>query len=92
MTPYAGEGVNLAMRDALDVGAAVAETWQINHADTTAFQKALAPLLQAVEAQMQTRAAEKAEETESNRELLFGEDAAQKFATVMKGYTGPPEQ
>ncbi|OAA80392.1 salicylate hydroxylase [Akanthomyces lecanii RCEF 1005] len=91
MTPYAGEGVNLAMRDALDVGAAVAEAWQINHTDIVAFQKALAPLLEAVEAQMQTRAGEKAEETESNRQLLFGEDAAQKFATLMKGYIGPPE-
>ncbi|XWX01426.1 hypothetical protein V2A60_009454 [Cordyceps javanica] len=91
MTPYAGEGVNLAMRDALDVAAAVAEAWQINHADVAAFQSALAPLLEAVEADMQSRAEEKAGETESNRQLIFSENAAEKFASVMRGHTGAPE-
>ncbi|KAJ3493230.1 hypothetical protein NLG97_g4863 [Lecanicillium saksenae] len=91
MTPYAGEGVNLAMRDALDVGAAIAEAWQINHTYLAAFQKALSPLLAAVETEIQTRAGEKAEETDNNRHLLFSEDAAKKFTAIMLSHAGPPE-
>ncbi|OAA53069.1 salicylate hydroxylase [Cordyceps fumosorosea ARSEF 2679] len=30
MTTYAGEGVNLAMRDALDVGAAIPQAWKVS--------------------------------------------------------------
>ncbi|KAJ6780090.1 hypothetical protein PWT90_01019 [Aphanocladium album] len=91
MTPYAGEGVNLAMRDALDVAAAITEAWQINHTGVGAFQQALSPLLAAVEGEMQTRAAEKAEEADNNRQLIFSEDAARKFTAIMESHGPPPE-
>lgn len=93
MTPFAGEGVNLAMWDALDLSAAIAGAWDARGRDGAGFGTALGPLLRAFEEDMFARAQEKAEETWGNRELMFAEDGAQALAGLMRSFyeAGPPQ-
>ncbi|PHH85944.1 hypothetical protein CDD83_10955 [Cordyceps sp. RAO-2017] len=79
MCPWAGEGVNLAMWDALSLAGAISRAYETAGHDTSAFQKTLDPLMREFEAEMVARARDKAEETHSNGEMLFGDDAAQAF-------------
>ncbi|KAI3394261.1 hypothetical protein diail_2964 [Diaporthe ilicicola] len=95
MTPFAGEGVNLAMWDALDLTAAVSEAWgpQGEKArDGAEFRAALGPLLKGFEEAMFARAQEKAEETWRNREMMFAGNGAQALADLMRSFyeAGPP--
>ncbi|KAG6355964.1 hypothetical protein INS49_015349 [Diaporthe citri] len=93
MTPFAGEGVNLAMWDALDLAAAVSQAWAARGEDGREFGPALAPLLREFEEGMFARAQEKAEESWRNREMMFAEDGAQALADLMKSFfgAGPPQ-
>lgn len=93
MTPFAGEGVNLAMWDALDLSAAVSEAWAARGEDGRDFGAALASLLRTYEEVMFARAQEKAEETWRNCELMFAENGAQALAGFMKSFSeaGPPQ-
>lgn len=93
MTPFAGEGVNLAMWDALDLASAISEAWAARGQDESEFGKALAPLLRRFEEGMFERAQEKAEESWRNRELMFAEDGAQALAGLMRSFyeAGPPQ-
>lgn len=84
MTPYAGEGVNLALVDALDIATAITQAWATASSDAAQFQAAFSPLLKAAEEQIQARGEEKAEETDRNKQLLFGENGAQEFASLMQ--------
>jgi len=84
MCPWAGEGVNLAMWDALLLARAVAEAHEVAAADAVAFQRALDPLVGEFEVEMVARAKEKAEETLSNGQMLFGEDGANAFAKFFR--------
>ena len=80
MTPWAGEGVNLALWDSLDLAhvlASVPET-----PDAAAWQAALEPKIQEFEEIMLARAREKAEETDRNREMCLSENGAQKMAEL----------
>lgn len=83
MTPYAGEGVNLAMADALDIAEATIAAWKANSTDVSEFQKAFSPLLKNAEQQVQSRAEEKAEESENNKKVLFGDRGAVEFTSLI---------
>ncbi|KAG8156296.1 hypothetical protein KVR01_013831 [Diaporthe batatas] len=93
MTPFAGEGVNSAMWDALHLAAAVSEAWAARGEDERDFGDALAPLLRKYEEVMFVRAQEKAEETWRNCEMMFAEDGAQALAAMMQSFfeAGPPQ-
>ncbi|KAL1873186.1 hypothetical protein Daus18300_004005 [Diaporthe australafricana] len=90
MTPFAGEGVNMAMLDALDLAAAIGEAWALVQAgkggDGAEFREVLGPLLGRFEEGMFVRAQEKAEESWKNRGLMFAEDGAQALAGLMKSF------
>lgn len=79
MCPWAGEGVNLAMWDALSLAQAITKAHGQIDAGVS-FQRALSPLTKDFEAEMVVRAKEKAEETYSNGQMMFSEDAANAFA------------
>ncbi|KAJ7709666.1 hypothetical protein B0H17DRAFT_1028632 [Mycena rosella] len=73
MSPFAGEGVNLAMADAADLAKALV---------------AGRPL-ERYEKLMRNRANESAQESAVNLELFFGEDAANDVATLFKSHEMP---
>ncbi|KAJ7141298.1 hypothetical protein C8R44DRAFT_603843 [Mycena epipterygia] len=73
MSPFAGEGVNLAMADAADL------------AKTLVSGKPL----EKYEKLMRNRANEAAQESATNLELFFGEDAANEVATLFKSHEMP---
>lgn len=79
MCPWAGEGVNLAMWDALSLAQAITKAHELSHAGAS-FQHALGPLVKEFEAEMVARAKVKAEETYSNGQMMFSDDAANSFA------------
>jgi 2-polyprenyl-6-methoxyphenol hydroxylase-like FAD-dependent oxidoreductase len=82
MTPWAGEGVNLALWDALDLAHVLADVPEA--ADAAAWQQALDPRVRAFEEAMLERGKEKAEETWANRNLFMGEDGAESMAGFFK--------
>ena len=94
MCPWAGEGVNLAMWDALLLSRAIAKAHDGSAGDedpALAFQSILDPLMAEFEIDMVARAREKAEEALSNGEMLFGEDGARAFADFFRQFGPPPE-
>ncbi|KAL8688784.1 MAG: hypothetical protein Q9218_005390 [Villophora microphyllina] len=86
MTPFAGEGVNLAMIDALDISKAVAEGGTEGRLDEA---------IRAYEEKMFKRSHESMEETWRNLGLFFTEDSPKSFVDVfeqmMAEFRGPPE-
>ena len=74
MTPFAGQGANLAMLDAVDLAAYLCAGNGMTQA------------LAAFEALMQGRAQEAAQETQSNQEMFFGPNAAEKVARQMQSF------
>jgi 2-polyprenyl-6-methoxyphenol hydroxylase-like FAD-dependent oxidoreductase len=88
MPPWAGEGVNLAMWDALDLSRALAEAVQAWKGDGN-FGDVAGPSVRQYEEKMFPRVQEKAEETKSNGEMLFGDDAARKFVDFFEQAYGP---
>lgn len=89
MGPWAGEGVNLAMWDALLLSRAIARAYDTTAASSP-FQSNLDPLLRDFEADMVVRATEKAEESFANGQMMFGEDGAKAFANFFLEFAGPP--
>lgn len=91
MTP-AGEGVNLAMWDALDLSGVIAGAWEEsskNGGET--FTMALSKPMRGFEKAMFARAQEKAEMAKVLFETMFSEDGAQGLADTMKGiFEWPP--
>ncbi|KAL8835092.1 MAG: hypothetical protein Q9170_003469 [Blastenia crenularia] len=75
MTPFAGEGVNLAMIDALDLGEAVAST--ANHGN-------LDEAISEYEQKMFARSHRSMKETWDSLELMFVEDAPKTFVEKFK--------
>jgi 2-polyprenyl-6-methoxyphenol hydroxylase-like FAD-dependent oxidoreductase len=86
MTPWAGEGVNLALWDALDLANVLTTMPEVE--DVKAWQKALEPRIREFEEGMLERAREKAEESVKNQELMLGENGAQAMADMFKAFYG----
>ncbi|KAI3325622.1 salicylate hydroxylase [Xylariaceae sp. AK1471] len=94
MTPFAGEGVNLALKDALDLARAITRAWDASNVDNdttpteecrSAFMAVLDPLIEDFEKTMLARGEEAAAQTWTNLQLFFGEDAAKKVAAIFQG-------
>ena len=83
MTPWAGEGVNLALWDSLDLARVLAAVPQAP--DAAAWQAALEPGIREFENDMLARAQVKAEETDRNRQMFLSENGAQAMADFIKG-------
>lgn len=79
MCPWAGEGVNLAMWDSLFLAHAITEAYGTVGQDFDSFQVTLDSLMEEFEVDMVARAKEKAKETHSNGQMLFGEYGAKAF-------------
>lgn len=79
MCPWAGEGVNLAMWDSLLLSHAIIKAHSIYNDKGTSFQSVLDPLMKKFEDEMFVRTKEKAEETYTNGQMMFGEDGAAAF-------------
>jgi 2-polyprenyl-6-methoxyphenol hydroxylase-like FAD-dependent oxidoreductase len=86
MTPWAGEGVNLALWDALDLANVLKTMPEVE--DVKAWQEALEPRIREFEEGMLERAREKAEESAKNQELMLGENGAQAMADMFKAFYG----
>lgn len=85
MLPFAGEGVNVAMWDALDVSRAIIKAYENSPTTFTTFQTTLDPLIKEFEVNMAARAKEKAEEASNNAKLMLGgEDGATAMAEWMR--------
>lgn len=89
MSPFAGEGVNLAMWDSLSLAHTIIKASET--ADRASFQTTLDPLMRDFEIEMAARAKEKAEESFSNGEMMFGDDAANAFTQFFLSAGQPPE-
>ena len=89
MTPFAGEGVNLAMLDALDLSKAIVKA-RADGESTDIFDA-----IKEYEKTMLERSHEKMEETWRNLELFFKPDAprefVQAFEEMMAAHGPPPE-
>lgn len=95
MTPWAGEGVNLALWDSLDLAHVLTAVPKV--ADAAAWQAALEPRMREFEEAMLARAQVKAEESDRNRAMFLSENGAQAMADFFKVYEdmaaaagGPP--
>ncbi|PFH59106.1 hypothetical protein XA68_12797 [Ophiocordyceps unilateralis] len=86
MLPFAGEGVNLALWDALDLARLLAEVSEA--ADAKAWQAGLEPRLRAMEERMQARAQKKSEEARRNKEMMLGDGAADVVAAWFRRHQG----
>ncbi|RKO88622.1 monooxygenase FAD-binding protein [Blyttiomyces helicus] len=78
MSPFAGEGANLAMRDATDLAMAIVGERDVRRA------------VEVYEAAMYGRAHEAARESEENLEICMAADAPKGFVEVMKSHGPPP--
>lgn len=87
MTPFAGEGVNLAMMDALDIANAVGAAASEGNLDES---------ISKYEKEMFKRSHKSMKETWHNLELMFMEDApktfVKEFEEMMTQFGGPPVQ
>ena len=77
MTPFAGQGANLAMLDAVDLA---------NHLTSPGFPTTL-DALRAFESTMLQRSNAAAAETQTNQDICFGPNPAQSLAEVMQAHT-----
>ncbi|GAA5021661.1 hypothetical protein GCM10025734_77170 [Kitasatospora paranensis] len=77
MSPFAGEGANLAMLDGAELAGAVAAHPGDVEGALAAYEAALFP-----------RSEASAEASAGGMELCFGPDAARALAAMMTGHTG----
>jgi 2-polyprenyl-6-methoxyphenol hydroxylase-like FAD-dependent oxidoreductase len=90
MTPWAGEGVNLALWDSLDLGHVIGGMPEVENA--AEWQAALETRVREHEAVMLARAQEKAEETAVNKDLFLSEHGGRALADFMKNPGGQAEE
>lgn len=86
-----GEGVNLAMADALDLSEAIAVAWEASaarRAPQQDFGAAAGPAIEAFEETMFARAHKEAEDAWTLRQTMFAEDGAQKMLDMFKQFGG----
>lgn len=81
MTPFAGEGVNLAMHDTLDLAEHI-----VNSKD------GLNVAIENYEKEMFKRAGEKAGETLQNLDIIFNEESPLPFKELMQAISQPPAE
>lgn len=81
MTPWAGEGVNLALWDALELARVLGS---VSRTDAVTWQEALEPGMKVFEEKMWERAKEKAEESWSNMQMFLSEDGGERMAGFFK--------
>lgn len=95
MTPFAGEGVNAAMLDALELSQALAESVSSKRAssgsDEMSASERLREAVQKYEANMVPRAKEIMKEAFQNMEIIFADDSPKPFVQFMKSHGPPPE-
>ncbi|KAJ4389036.1 hypothetical protein N0V93_006498 [Gnomoniopsis smithogilvyi] len=83
MLPTAGEGVNCAMWDALDLSEVIRQAWEQAHNAQGTFKAVLDPLVRDFEEKMLTRSGEFSREAAGNAEMMFGKDGAQGMMNFM---------
>lgn len=88
MMPWAGEGVNLALRDALDLADAISRACDDFAAapPSASFQDTLLPHVVEFDRAMFARAEAAAKETWANSKLLFSHDGARAMALLMASF------
>lgn len=82
MTPWAGEGVNLALWDSLDLAHALSNVPEAT--DASAWHAQIDPLIRDYEHSMFARSREKAEMTAANKDLFMSEDGGHQLAAFLK--------
>lgn len=92
MLPTAGEGVNCAMWDALELSEVIMQAWEESRQNGQQnFQAALDPLIEKFEDKMLMRSAEFSREALANAEMMFGKDGAQGMVNFMaEAYRNAP--
>ena len=88
--PPAGEGVNIAMMDALQLSQAIIKAHEVaGQDDTSSLQSALDPLIKEFEGGMRARAQKKDEMTVEISRVMFGsEDGATDMVNWFKSFGG----
>lgn len=94
MTPFAGEGVNAAMLDALRLSEAIisALTPSPDNTPDSALELKLEESIRAYEQNMMQRMRPFMEETYQNLEMIFAEDAPMGMVEFMNSHGPPPEE
>ena len=96
MTPWSGEGVNLAMWDSLELSRAIAQAAETPGAETaSAYESILDPLVRDFERGMFERTSKKAVKTLRNKKMMFdNENGSQAmldfFQSIAAGFGPPP--
>jgi 2-polyprenyl-6-methoxyphenol hydroxylase-like FAD-dependent oxidoreductase len=75
MSPFAGEGANLAMLDAAELGQAIAAAVTSGDVGATPGSGAIETALAGYERALFPRSAQTAEETAASSRMMFGDDA-----------------
>lgn len=82
MSPFAGEGVNLALWDVLDLATVLGSVPEVDSA--AAWHAAVEPSLRQFEEHILERAREKADEAHTNQAMMMGKNGAEEMAKWMK--------
>ncbi|RKU45323.1 hypothetical protein DL546_007465 [Coniochaeta pulveracea] len=92
MTPWAGEGANISMWDALDLAIAIEEAWHaFSGGNGASWAQVMEPRLVNFEKMMTERAAAPAGESSKNGQLVLQENGAQLIADLFRSFGPPPE-
>lgn len=82
-----GEGVNLAMADALDLSEAVAEAWQASEIrGEHRFGELIGPAVAHFEEKMFVRGRGEAEQAWALRQMMFADDGAERLVDAFKNF------
>ncbi|KAG6131980.1 hypothetical protein E4U38_003587 [Claviceps purpurea] len=89
MTPFGGEGVNLAMRDSLDLSDIIVKLVKSRNTNAHDFQRNLTPLLELYEKNMTCRAQERMEEAAKHQHTMFEtENGSAEWAAMFRDMRG----
>lgn len=96
MTPWGGEGANVAMWDSLDLAGVIGEVWEEvmpgkNGGQGKTWSEVLDPKIESFEKVMTERAGKMARESSSNGQVMFKEDGAEVLAKMFMSF-GPPSE
>lgn len=92
MTPFAGEGVNAAMLDALQLSQAIVLALTGSEQEDSKWEQRLDDQVREQEQNMMQRMGPFMEETYENLEMIFAEDAPRGFVEFMQSHGPPPEE